>query len=181
MGTWALDDWPVGGISRDHALHVAYSRAIRRAGGRVGGYVRPSDVARRDKWACAACGKPVPGEWTAERLAPVLQLTIPLGPGARYTSRSVRLVHFGCATFADKRLEEAVRRALTGVPSTKMRASGTDTHCTEGHELAGANLLKASDGRRRCRQCRNDREAAGTTPKPAPVQLSAHRGLAGPQ
>jgi hypothetical protein len=26
--------------------------------------------------------------------------------------------------------------------------------------LAGANLLKSPDGRRRCRQCRNDRERA---------------------
>lgn len=168
MGMWALDDWPVGGVSRDHALHVAYSRAARRAGAEVGGYVRISDVARRDKWTCAACGKPVPDEWTADQLAPVLQLAVPLAPGGRYSSRSVRLVHFGCATFADQRLAEAVRRALTGVPSTKMRASGNDTHCTEGHELAGVNLLKAADGRRRCRQCRRDREsgriAAGTTP-----------------
>jgi hypothetical protein len=157
-GVWALDDWPVGGVSRDHALHVAYARAARRAGAGPGEYVRPSDVATRDGWSCAACGGPVPDEWTGVKRAPALELAAPLEPGGRYTSASVRLVHFGCATFADRRLAAAVRRALTGVPSVKSRAAAGDTHCAEGHELAGANLLKAADGRRRCRQCRSDRE-----------------------
>jgi hypothetical protein len=157
---FGLEDWPVGGVSRRHALHVAYCRATRRAKGKLHAYVNVLNVARRDRWACCACGKPVLQRWTAAETgrAPVLAFTVPLAEGGRYTETNVRLAHLGCASFADRVLARDVRLTLTGVPSTKVKASGTDTHCINGHELAGANLLKSRDGRRRCRQCRNDRE-----------------------
>lgn len=166
MDDFGLEDWPPGGISRSHALHVAYSRAARRAGGRLHEYVSLPEVAARDGWACCECEGPVPQRWTAAGLgrAPVLAFAVPLAEGAWYVSASVRLAHLDCARFADAALERAVRRALAGVPSVKTRASGNDTHCLNGHELAGANLLRSKDGRRRCRQCRKDRETASATP-----------------
>ena len=147
-------------MSRSHALHVAYSRAVRRAKGKLHEYVSLPEVAGRDRWTCCACGQPVPQRWTADELgrAPVLAFTVPLAEGGRYTEANVRLAHLGCTRFADAMLGRDVRRALTGAPSTKVKASGTDTHCINGHELAGDNLLKSGDGRRRCRQCRKDRE-----------------------
>jgi hypothetical protein len=173
MSDFGLDDWPPGGVSRDHAVHVAYLRAARRAGVRAAGYVSPLDVARRDNWTCSGCGGPVPERWTAVDLnsAPALAYVSPLADGGGHSARNVRLAHLRCAPPADGKLAAALRRALAGVPTTKTRASRADTHCTKGHELAGANLLKSSDGRRRCRQCRNDRESgrdlAGTTAKRA--------------
>lgn len=174
MDDFGLSDWPPGGMSRDHAVHVEYSRAARRAGVRpVAAYVSPADVARRDKWMCSACGGLVPERWTAGQLdqAPALAYVKPLADGGGHSARNIRLAHLGCVELADGKLAAALRRALANVPSVKTRASKNDTHCTEGHELAGANLLKASDGRRRCRQCRNDRESgrdlAGTTAKRA--------------
>jgi hypothetical protein len=160
MEDFGLDDWPVGGCSRSHALHVAYCRATRRAGGRLLDYVSVPEVAKRDRWTCCECGEPVPRRWTADELgrAPVLAFTVPLTEGGRYAKSNVRLAHLGCTRFADGQLERTVRRALAGVPSTKVKASGKDTHCINRHELAGANLLHAKDGRRRCRQCRKDRE-----------------------
>ena len=165
METFGLDDWPVGGCSRRHAVHVAYCRAVRRAGGQVHEYVSVPEVARRDGWACCACGEPVPQRWTEAEAgrAPVLAFTVPLAEGGRYAKANVRLAHHGCARFADRALERDVRRALAGVPSTKVKASGKDTHCINGHELAGGNLLSSGDGRRRCRQCRKDREMGSAT------------------
>jgi hypothetical protein len=162
MDDFGLDDWPVGGVSRSHAIHVAYCRAVRRAGGRVHEYVSLTDVAKRDGWACGVCEEAVPRRWTEAEVgrASVLAFTVPLADGGRYVKANVRLVHLGCASFADAQLGRAVRRAVTGVPSVKSRASGKDTHCINGHELVGANLLRSKDGRRRCRQCRNDRERA---------------------
>jgi hypothetical protein len=173
VSDFGLDDWPPGGMSRDHAVHVAYLRAARRAGVRSAAYVSPLDVARRDNWACSACGGLVPERWTAAELdsAPALAYVRPLADGGGHSGRNVRLAHLRCAPPGDGKLTAALRRALAGAPSTKTRASRTDTHCLKGHELAGANLLKASDGRRRCRQCRRDRESgrkvAGTTAKSA--------------
>jgi hypothetical protein len=163
MDDFGLGDWPLGGISRIHAIHVAYLRAVRRAGGQLYEYVSAAEVAKRDRWACRECEKPVPRRWTADELsqAPVLAFTVPLAEGGRYAKANVRLVHLGCARFADAALELAIRRTLTGVPTVKTKASGKDTHCINGHELAGGNLLKSSDGRRRCRQCRKDREMEG--------------------
>lgn len=34
------------------------------------------------------------------------------------------------------------------------------THCPEGHEYAGGNLIVYSDGKRRCRECRNTQARA---------------------
>jgi len=162
MDDFGLDDWPPGGCSRKHAVHVAYSRATRRAGEQLAAYVSVLDVAKRDGWTCCACGEPVPQRWTADQVdrAPVLAFAVPLADGGRYTEGNVRLAHLGCVSFADRVLERDVRRALTGAPSTKVKASGKDAQCINGHELSGDNLLKSSDGRRRCRQCRKDREAA---------------------
>jgi hypothetical protein len=157
---FGLDDWPTGGVSRSHAIHVAYIRAVRRAGRPVDEYVTVAEVARRDRWTCGACGEPVPQRWSAAETerAPVLAFTVPLAKGGRYVKANMRLTHLSCTSFADRVLARDLRLSLTGVPSTKVKASGTDTHCVNGHELAGANLLRAGDGRRRCRQCRNDRE-----------------------
>ena len=162
MDDFGLDDWPPGGMSRSHAIHVAYSRAVRRAGGQLQEYVSLTEVAKRDRWTCCECAEPVQQRWTAADVgrAPVLAFTVPLAEGARYVKANVRLVHLDCARFTDAALELAVRRTLTGVPTVKTKASGKDTHCINGHELTGGNLLKSSDGRRRCRQCRKDREAA---------------------
>jgi hypothetical protein len=162
MAALALTDWPVGGISRDHAVHIAYLRAARRAGAEVS-YVSPGDVAKRDRWVCSACGGPVASSWTAAEpaAAPAFAFTVPLGEGGAYVKRNVRLVHYGCVPAGGRQLGRMLRHALTSSPpSVKVKASGRDTHCTEGHDLAGDNLLRSSDGRRRCRQCRRDRERA---------------------
>jgi hypothetical protein len=164
MDALALSDWPVGGVSRDHAVHMAYLRAARRAQARQVSYVSPGDVARRDRWLCSACGEPVAQQWTATTAdaAPVLAYVVPLADRGAYVRANVRLVHYRCAG-ADRQLGAELRRALGAtVPSVKVKASGKDTHCINGHELAGENLLKSSDGRRRCRQCKRDREAGRT-------------------
>ena len=163
MADFRLDDWPLGGMSRDHAVHVAYCSAVRRAGGRLVEYVSPRDVAKRDKWECSACGGPVPQHWDADGLAgaPVLVFRVPLAEGGRYAKANMQLAHFRCADLADPVLVIALTSALGPAGRPRIRAGKGDTHCLKGHELAGPNLLKASDGRRRCRQCRKDREKTG--------------------
>ena len=169
VADFGLGDWPPGGMSRDHAVHVAYCRAVRRAGGRLVDYVSPGEVAQRDRWACSACGGPVGQRWDADGLdgAPVMVFRVPLAEGGRYAKANMQLAHFRCAHLADPLLVKALTSALGPAGRPKVRAGKGDTHCLEGHELAGGNLLRSSDGRRRCRQCRNDREsgrtAAGTT------------------
>lgn len=155
---FGLADWPRGGRSVDHAVHVAYLRAARRAGALSVAYVSPSRVATRDGWACSACGGPVLQRWTAAEVAdaPALAYVKPIEDGGAYSERNLRLAHQRCA-LADGRLAAALRQVLGGPPA-RPRSRPGDTHCGAGHELAGANLLKSSDGRRRCRQCRNDRE-----------------------
>ena len=163
MEDFGLDDWPAGGASRDHAVHKAYCQATVRAGGRLVEYVSSLDVARRDRWACSACGEAVPQRWDAGglALAPVLVFTVLLAEGGRYARANLRLAHYGCARFADPVLARALARVLAGDPNARQRAGKNDLECIKGHLLAGANLLKSADGRRRCRQCRRDRDRAG--------------------
>ena len=133
MNDFGLDDWPQGGVSRKHAIHVAYSRAVRRAGGQLQAYVSVLDVARRDGWACSECGEPVPQHWTADELgrAPVLAFTVPLAEGGRYTEDGVRLAHLRCTRFADAALEVALRRTGQACPRSRRRpAARTRTAST---------------------------------------------------
>lgn len=164
VDTLTLADWPPGHRSRAIRIHQAYLRAARRAGARTGWIFTIGDVAKRDRWACAVCGQPVPQSWAPGELAtaPAYTFTVPWADGGRYDKASARLAHYGCATPADPHLARALAHALTSTLDGRERAGRHDETCTQGHPLAGANLLKASDGRRRCRQCRNDRESAKT-------------------
>jgi hypothetical protein len=158
-----LTDWPADTRRpRSILIHMAYLRAGRRAGVRTGWIFTPDEIASRDKWTCAICGHAVLHRWTADQLgcAPVYTFRVPWAEGGRYDQANARLAHYGCATPADRHLRRALERALAGDLAVKAKASRNDTHCTSGHPLSGANLLKASDGRRRCRQCRRDRERA---------------------
>jgi hypothetical protein len=165
-----LTDWPPGAVSRDHAVHVAYIRAARRArrGVKVE-YVSPGEVAKRDRWACAVCGQAVRKHWTADQLAeaPAFTFCVPFAEGGDYTKRNARFAHYGCVTPGDPHLRRGLERALAGDLAAKARAGRRDTLCTKGHRLAGDNLLKSSDGRRRCKQCRRDRERAQRAAIPA--------------
>ena len=160
MNVFGLDDWPSGCQRRSHAVHVAYVRAAQRVGERPWQYVDALKIAGRDRWTCSVCGGPVPEHWDSGAVgqAPALTFIEPLELGGRYAKANLRLAHLDCAGLTDPQLLRTLRRALGGGLDAKVRASRSDTHCLKGHELAGANLLKASDGRRRCRRCRNDRE-----------------------
>jgi hypothetical protein len=166
VDTLTLDDWPPGHPSRSHRVHAAYLRAARRAAARKVAYIRAADIASRDKWACTACGQPVPQAWTATQLAtaPALTFAVPWEDGGSYTRANARLVHYGCAQFSDSMLRRQLAAILTSDIGAPLRAGKDDETCTQGHPLAGANLLSSSDGRRRCRQCRNDRESGRRQP-----------------
>jgi len=169
MSDFGLDDWPQRVSSagpRQIRVHVMHIRAAIRAGAAMGGIFTVAEVAKRDRWRCHACGGPVPERWTAGELprAPALTFARPWAEGGRYDKANARLAHFGCVTFDDPAFGRRLGALLVRDLTVKARAGGQDEACTQGHELAGANLLKASDGRRRCRQCRQDREAAARTP-----------------
>lgn len=50
---------------------------------------------------------------------------------------------------------ENVRRGEAVSAALALRAS--KTHCKRGHALSGENLLRTSDGHRRCKTCHRDR------------------------
>jgi hypothetical protein len=164
---FGLGDWPGragrgrSGGSRQIRVHVMYIRAALRAGAPRGQIFVVDDVAKRDRWLCNVCGEPVPERWTAGQLprAPALTFAAPWAEGGRYDKANARLAHFGCITFADPAFGRRLGQLLVRDLSVKARAGRRDETCLQGHRLAGANLLKSSDGRRRCRQCRQCRGA----------------------
>jgi hypothetical protein len=161
---FSLDDWPPGNRaktgSRQVRIHKAYLAQARRRSVPAGWIFLAADVARRDRWTCAMCGEPVPQRWTAAELeqAPALTFAVAWAEGGRYDEASARLAHFGCAVFADAGLRRRVGALLVRDLEVKAHAAAGDETCASGHPLSGDNLLRARDGRRRCRQCRNDRE-----------------------
>ena len=173
MDDFGLDDWPPPGRTdagpRQLRMHVMYLRVARRLGVPLGWIFTIADVVKRDGWQCHVCGEPVPERWTDAQLAqaPALTFAKPWSEGGRYDKANARLAHYGCAPFPDAAFARRLGQLLVRDFGVKARAGTADETCTKGHKLAGANLLNASDGRRRCRQCRRDREAAGTTPKRA--------------
>jgi len=165
MDDFGLDDWPQrvsSAGSRQGRMHVMYLRAGIRAGVPCGWIFTVDDVAKRDRWLCHVCREPVPQRWTAGELtrAPALTFATPWADGGRYDKANARLAHFGCITFSDPAFGRRLGQLLVRDLTVKARAGSQDETCTKGHELTGSNLLNASDGRRRCRQCRQDREAA---------------------
>jgi hypothetical protein len=158
---FGLDDWPPrgrGSASRELRMHAIYLSWARKAG-IDGSIFTASDAAARDGWNCSACGDPVPQRWAAEDAgrAPALAFAVPLDAGGRYELGNARLAHFGCAAFPDAALKRRVGALLVRDLAVKAHAAPGDDECPKGHELAGGNLLPSRDGRRRCRQCRNDR------------------------
>lgn len=141
--------------------YLMYMHLAKRLGVPRGWLFTADDVAKRDRWRCHACGEPVPQLWTAAQLgqAPVLTFATPWAEGGRYDKANARLAHYRCAVFPDAGLGRRLGQLLVRDLSVKARAGKADETCTQGHPLAGANLLKSSDGRRRCRQCRKDRES----------------------
>ena len=161
MDSLTLGDWPPGHRPRRIRIHAAYLRAARRAGIKSGWMFTTDDVASRDKWTCHACGHAVPRTWTTAELAtaPALTFATPWAHGGQYDKANARLAHYGCIAFADPALARAIAQALTSDLTAPVRAARDDETCLYGHPLTGPNLLKNADGRRRCRQCRNDRES----------------------
>jgi hypothetical protein len=172
VSDFGLGDWPPPGSDagpRHWRLHLMYLPVAKRLGVPRGRLFSIADVAKRDGWRCHACGEPVPQRWTAAQLdqTPALTFATAWSEGGGYDEANARLAHHGCAVFPDAAFGRRLGQLLVRDLSVKARAGRRDETCTEGHPLTGANLLKASDGRRRCRQCRRDREAAGTTPNRA--------------
>jgi hypothetical protein len=161
---FGLDDWPPPGRrgrgSRQVRMHSVYLGHARRMGVPTGYIFNADEIAARDGWACAVCGEPVPQRWTAAQLgqAPALTFAVAWADGGRYDQANARLAHFGCAMFPDAGLQSRLGAVLVRDLAVKAHAAPGDQACGNGHELSGANLLKSRDGRRRCRQCRNDRE-----------------------
>lgn len=166
LAQFGLDDWAPGERAsvgpRKIRLHMIYLARARKTGVPRGTIFTAGTVADRDGWACTACGGPVPRRWTAAELdrAPALTFAVPWADGGRYDEANARLAHFGCAVFPDAGVRRRVGALLVRDLAVKAHAAASDEACGQGHPLTGANLLKASDGRRRCRQCRNDRERA---------------------
>jgi len=162
---FGLGDHPPPGSDagpRDWRVHLVYLAVARRLGVPRGALFSIADVAVRDGWRCHGCGGPVLQRWTAERLAlaPALAFATAWSEGGRYDKANARLAHHGCVVFPDAAFGRRLGQLLVRDLAVKARAGRADETCTQGHALAGANLLKSSDGRRRCRQCRRDREAA---------------------
>ncbi len=123
-------------------------------------------MAKRDHWTCHVCGQTIRGSWTAAELdtAPALTFAVPWADGGRYDRANARLAYYACAAITDKTLRRTLAIALTTSITAPPRASNDDATCLHGHPLTGDNLLKGSDGRRRCRQCRRDRESGRRRP-----------------
>lgn len=164
---FTLDDWAPGVRAssgpRQIRLHMIYLQQARRAGIPHGWIFTARTVADRDGWSCSVCGAPVPQRWTAGQLdrAPALTFAVAWADGGRYDEANARLAHYGCAVFPDPGVRRRAGALLVRDLAVKAHAAPGDETCPKGHRLEGANLLKASDGRRRCRQCRRDRERAG--------------------
>jgi hypothetical protein len=177
---FALDDWPPGDRaktgSRQVRMHKAYRGYARRAAVPQGVIFLAADVAKRARWTCAVCVEPVPRQWTDGQRdqAPALTFAVAWADGGRYDEAYARLAHFGCVVFPDAGLRRRVGSLLVRDLAVKAHAARLDETCPRGHALAGANLLKARDGRRRCRQCRNDRDRAARA-----LRHHAQQGLRG--
>ena len=102
------------------------------------------------RWTCTACGQLVPREWDAAQLAtaPAYTFRVPWADGGRCDKANARLAHYGCATFADPCLARALARVLIRDLAVRTRASRTDTHCLNGHRLAGDDRRSATHGPR---------------------------------
>ena len=159
LDDWAPDDRAAVG-PRKIRMHAMYLRLVRRMGVPHGWIFTLDDVAARDRWLCVVCGSPVPQRWSAGQLgqAPALTFAVAWADGGRYDKANAQLAHFGCASFPDEGLRRRVGQLLVRDLAVKAHAAADDDTCSKGHELTGANLLRAKDGRRRCRQCRKDRE-----------------------
>lgn len=166
MDDFGLRDWPPSGRNtspRHVRMHMIYLAAARKAGVKRGWIFTAETIAQRDRWRCFVCGETVLQRWSAAEVdrAPALTFATAWSEGGAYDKRNARLAHFGCAAFPDAAFGRRLGQLLMRDLSVKTHASRDDETCTRGHELAGANLLKSSDGRRRCRQCRRDRESGG--------------------
>lgn len=163
---FGLDDWAPGDRARNGSrqlrMHKIYLAAARRSGIRVSIFTA-DDVGERDGWSCSVCGAGVPQRWTAAEAgrAPALTFAVSWADGGRYDRDNARVAHFGCAVFPDEGMRRRVGALLVRDLAVKAHAAAGDDTCGKGHPLSGDNLLSASDGRRRCRQCRKDRESAG--------------------
>lgn len=165
MDDFGLDDWPQRVSSagpRKIRVHVMYIRATIRSGVPCGQIFTVGDVAKRARWRCHMCREPVLQRWTAGELprAPALTFAVPWAEGGRYDEANARLAHFGCITFADPAFGRRLGQLLVRDLAVKARAGSQNETCTKGHRLTGENLMSSTDGRRRCRQCRRDREQA---------------------
>lgn len=151
-----------GNGSRELRLHMIYMRRAVRADVPRGFIFTAADVVARDGWSCSVCGGQVPERWTAAGLGQAAALTfaVPWAAGGGYDLDNARLAHFGCAVFADAGLRRRIGALLVRDLAVKAHAAAGDETCGKGHVLTGANLMKAADGRRRCHQCRRDREQA---------------------